>query len=86
MMALLDESDLLFYKDFGYQAPLMHYLMQAREYPVLFLFCGIFELRRQTKEYYSILFNTARVFIIILMFRKLITLCQTSIYHITQYA
>ncbi len=60
-LLMLDEADLLPERRLGERLPgFLRALMQEPQYPTLLLFCGTIRLRTMARDYFSILFNTAR--------------------------
>ena len=60
-LLMLDEADLILERHLGDLLPgFLRTLMQEASYPVVFMFCGTYALRRRGHEYSSSLFNTAR--------------------------
>ena len=61
-LLMLDEADLIPGQQLGPLMPgFLRTLMQEPEYPTLLLFCGTHALKRVSREYSSIFFNTAHM-------------------------
>lgn len=60
-LLMLDEADLIPERRLGERLlGFLRALMQEPQYPTLLLFCGTTRLRSMARDYFSILFNTAR--------------------------
>jgi len=60
-LLMLDEADLIPERRLGERLPgFLRALMREPQYPTLLLFCGTTRLRAMARDYFSILFNTAR--------------------------